>query len=450
MMASGISPGNTPTSSNAEAESTVCKLCGGEPICQGLGMVGYDVAVGDPRFGKLYRCPNFPVEKDEERQERLRKVSNLDSYGDKHFGNFRLDSPSYSQSEQQSLQMAYDLSQSFSRKPDGWLLLEGTYGCGKTHLAAAIGNARLRMGDNVLFITSPDLLDHLRSAYGPDAEMGYDETFDRVRNADLLILDDLGVENPSPWAQEKLFQLLNHRYTHRLPTIITTNADVDRLDPRIRSRLLDVDKTRRVRITAPDYRSMAQNEREQLASSLALYQDKSFESFDVVTGATAEERQNLTNAVQIAREYANRPNQLWLILLGGFGTGKTHLAAAIANFREQQGDEVMFVTVPDLMDYLRTTYGRDADMSFYQRFQKVRNAPLLVLDDFGVENPSAWVREKLFQILDHRYVARLPTVITTAKEIEQLDKRVQTRIFDTRQCFIQAITARSYVMRRQR
>jgi DNA replication protein DnaC len=415
-----------------------------------MGMIGYDVPVGDPRFGKLFRCPNFPVEKDLDRQERLRKISNLDAYADKHFTNFQVASPIYSESEGLSLHLAYDGAQNFARRPNGWLLLEGTYGCGKTHLAAAIGNLRLMNGDNVLFITSPDLLDHLRSAYGPDAEMTYDETFDRVRNADLLILDDLGVENPSPWAQEKLFQLLNHRYTYRLPTVITTNADIDRLDPRIRSRLLDVDKTRRVKITAPDYRSLAQNQREQLASTLALYLDKSFDNFDLTTGATPDERQNLANALNVARQYAAHPERTWLLFIGGFGTGKTHLAAAIANERAGRGDEVMFVTVPDLMDYLRTTYGRDADMSFYQRFQKVRNAPLLVLDDFGVENPSAWVREKLFQVLDYRYVARLPTVITTAKEIETLDKRVQTRIFDGQVCYIQAITARSYVMRRQR
>src|SRR3954454_6981142 len=94
--------------------------------------------------------------------------------------------------------------------------------------------------------------------------------FDRLRNAPMMILDDLGVENPSPWAQEKLFQLLNHRYSHQLPTVITTNADLELLDPRIRSRLLDESIIRRATISAPDYRTSVQIQRDDL-SSLTLY-----------------------------------------------------------------------------------------------------------------------------------------------------------------------------------
>lgn len=421
----------------------------------GMGMIGYDVPVSDPRFGRLYRCPNFPVEKDTERQDRLRRLSNLGAYADKTFTNFQVDAPEHTASDRQSLQMAYDLARSFAQQPTGWLLLEGTYGCGKTHLAAAVGNTRLAMGETVLFITSPDLLDHLRSAYAPDAEASYDETFDRVRNTHLLILDDLGVENPSPWAQEKLFQLLNHRYTHRLPTIITTNADIDRLDPRIRSRLLDLDHTRRVSITAPDYRSQAQNTRVQLASSLSQYSAMTFESFDLIHHLYPEERQNLHDIVQVVRTYAEHPfdaygNGLWLFLLGRYGTGKTHLAAAAAHYRQQQGEDVMFITVPDLMDYLRTTYGSDASVSFDHRFQQVRNVSFLVLDDLGTENPSAWAREKLFQIIDYRYVTHKPTLLTTSKKIDDLGERILTRILDDRCCIPCEITAEAYIKRRAR
>ena len=77
-------------------------------------------------------------------------------------------------------------------------MLEGPYGCGKTHLAAAIGNQRLAHGDMVLFITTPDLLDHLRSTYGPSSEIGYDEMFDRIRGAHLLISRRSGGRKPQP------------------------------------------------------------------------------------------------------------------------------------------------------------------------------------------------------------------------------------------------------------
>ena len=333
----------------------------------------------------------------------------------------------------------------FADHPDGWLLLEGTYGCGKTHLAAAVGNARLEKGDLVLFITVPDLLDHLRSTFGPSSETGYDETFDRIRNAQLLMLDDLGAENASPWAQEKLFQLLNHRYSHRLPTVITTNVDLDTLDPRVRSRLLDNTIISRGKITAPDYRTYIRSEQDQL-SNLGLYTDMTFETFDTRRKLTAEERPNLERALEIALAYAQQPEG-WLVLTGPYGSGKTHLAASIAHQQQARGIEAMFVTTPDLLDYLRLTFSPNAPASFDQRFQMVRNAPFLVLDDLGTEGTSSWAREKLFQIIDHRYVTRRPTVITTSKRIEEIDARVRTRLIDKRRCTIFAITAPDYPTR---
>ena len=403
--------------------------------------------VGDPRFGKLFRCPNNPVEMDTSRQETLRRISNMEAFADKTFDNFEIRFGMYTLQEEASLQAAYETAQDFAREPGGWLLLEGTYGCGKTHLAAAVGNVRLQQGDVVLFITTPDLLDHLRSAYGPTSEVGYDETFERVRNAEVLILDDLGVENPSPWAQEKLFQLLNHRYVHEMPTVITTNADIDRLDQRIRSRLLDVNLIHRVRIAAPDYRSSIQNAREPMLWDLSLYQEMTFDSFDINSTRLADEQQNLRRVLQASKAYAEDSRGYWLILMGDYGTGKTHLAAAIAQYRQEQGEKIAFLTVPDLLDYLRTTLDANTPASFGQRFQAVRNAPFLVLDDLGSGTPSNWAKEKLFQILDYRYLTRLPTVITTAKNIDNLDARIRSRVLDERRCIMFALEARPYAYR---
>ena len=115
----------------------------------------------------------------------------------------------------------------------------GGYGCGKTHLAAAIANAVVQRGITPLFVTVPDLLDHLRATYAPYLSGGYSDRFEQVRTTPLLILDDLGTENTTSWALEKLFQLLNYRYLMRLPTVITTNQELEHLDPRLRSRLAD-------------------------------------------------------------------------------------------------------------------------------------------------------------------------------------------------------------------
>ncbi|MDQ3413052.1 MAG: ATP-binding protein, partial [Chloroflexota bacterium] len=82
----------------------------------------------------------------------------------------------------------------------------------------------------------------------------YDDRFNAIRSAFLLILDDLGTENTTPWAREKLYQLINHRYNERLPTIITSNQEHKLIDERILSRLLDTHLTRDIKLDALDYR----------------------------------------------------------------------------------------------------------------------------------------------------------------------------------------------------
>src|SRR5204862_1333458 len=64
----------------------------------------------------------------------------------------------------------------FARRIEGWLVLQGDYGCGKTHLAAAIANFTVSIGVPTLFITVPDMLDTLRFAYN-DPESTFEERF---------------------------------------------------------------------------------------------------------------------------------------------------------------------------------------------------------------------------------------------------------------------------------
>jgi DNA replication protein DnaC len=409
------------------------------PICGGLGVVKYNVPVEHPRFGKLFRCPNRPIQADVDHIERLKKLSNLDALTDKTLANFETTPHGYSPREQQSLSVALSAAQRFAQKPAGWLLLEGGYGTGKTHLAAGIGNARIVQGEMVVFITVPDLLDHLRQSYQPQGGESYDITFNRLRDVPLLILDDLGVENQSEWAKEKLFQLLNHRYTQRIPTVITTNSDLESLDPRISSRLHDGNLLTRVIMSAPDFRSLGRDKAHSPLSRLALYRHMTFNNFDFKTKLTQDEHDNLQKVGSIAFQYAQEP-QGWLLLQGGFGTGKTHLAAAIANVRESQGEEVMFITVPDLMDYLRTTFDANTNVSFGSLFGSIREVPFLVLDDIGGESNKPWVQEKLFQLLDYRYVGQMPTVMTTAKPIDGLNERLASRLIDKRICRVVGIT----------
>ena len=115
-------------------------------------------------------------------------------------------------------------------------MLLGGYGCGKTHLAAAIANAVIARGEPALFVVIPDLLDHLRATFGPHSEVSFDERFESVRAAPLLILDDLGSQATSAWAQEKLYQVPESPLQRvRLATVITSNSQLEDLEPRIRS-----------------------------------------------------------------------------------------------------------------------------------------------------------------------------------------------------------------------
>ena len=136
-------------------------------------------------------------------------------------------------------------------------MLTGTYGCGKTHLAAAIGNYRRWMGESPVFVVVPDLLDHLRATFSPTSNASYDELFNRVKSAPLLVLDDLGTQSATPWAREKLYQIFNERYNAKLPTVITMSSNLEDLDARIRSRMLDTRVCTIFEILAPSYRGGA-------------------------------------------------------------------------------------------------------------------------------------------------------------------------------------------------
>ena len=423
------------------------------PICDGKGVFAYDVPVSDPRFGKFQRCPNHPVEADSDMQERLRRYGNLQAYRDRTFESFNAEplGGSYTQNVITSLHTAKQESAAFAADPNGWIVLEGPYGCGKTHLAVSIANRRLeQFGEQVIFITAPDLLDFLRTGIEGTGDTSYERYFDRIRNVPLLILDDLGVENPSAWAKEKLFQLLNSRHVNKLPTVITTNTPLDELDPWLNSRFMDRSVVNLISITAPDYRRTARSQSLDIRSiNLELYGHMRFETFRT-DSQIPYEVDNLKQARDLARQWAVKPSG-WFCLMGDYGTGKTHLAAAIANDLRERGKDVLFYTVPDLLDFLRGAFNPNSRASFDKRFHDIINIPILILDDLRSTSTSEWADEKLFQIIDYRYLSSAPTVITTSETKEGMEEdipRLATRMFDWRICrWLELGSVRSFVSR---
>jgi len=409
------------------------------PVCKGAGFVHPLLPSGKPDFSRVIACHCTQKELDKERQTRLQRHSNLGSLTRLTFDNLVPQGRSGKPINQEQFSRAYEAAKAFAAEAKGWLILVGPSGCGKTHLAAAIANERLSHGHPAFYITTPDLLDHLRSAFSPDSEIPYDEFFDQVRNAPLLILDDLGAQTSTPWAKEKLDQLLNHRYSSELPTVIVTITPISELEERIRTRLTD-SRLCQVYVVEeeapiPDYTG---------GLGLELLRSMTFDNFDWRrVNLLPEQRQNLEMVYRLALEFAKSPEG-WLVLLGDTGCGKTHLAVAIANYRLQAGHSALFVVVPDFLDHLRSTFSPDSKVSYDQFFESVKNAPLLILDDFGEQSTTPWVQEKLYQVINYRYNARLATVITTRRALDEIESPVSSRLSDPRLSLALNITAPDY------
>lgn len=208
------------------------------PVCDGAGFLRHDVPVDDPRFGRLIPCDCTNRLVEQRRIERLVERSNLGALRRLTFDTFILKFRDGAPPAR-TPDAAWRLARAYAQEPSGWLVLYGAFGTGKTHLAVAIANEQLSRGEPAVFIVVPDLLDHLRSTFSPNSDVTYDELFETVRNTPLLVLDDLGTQTSTPWAQEKLYQILNHRYNKALPTVITTNLGPDEIEPRLRSRIGD-------------------------------------------------------------------------------------------------------------------------------------------------------------------------------------------------------------------
>jgi len=394
------------------------------PYCRGLGFVRLDVPLGHPQFGKAVPCICRRDDRRLRRLAQLRHSGNLEQLQRMRFESFQTQGIESAEASLH-LQFVLDACRQYADQPQGWLLMRGTHGCGKTHLAAAIANRRVEQGMPVLFEVVPDLLDRLRAAYAPDSPVSYDEHFDLVRTVELLILDDFGTQNGTPWAVEKLYQLLNYRYNAQLPTVITTNQSLGEMDPRLASRLGDRQLVQLLDFYVPDFRV---DGRPRGFGSLDPYQGMTFSTLSDRGLAT------LRRALRQAADYAESPAN-WLAIRGDYGVGKTHLAAAIANKIQRGGMRVMFVVVPDLLDYLRATFQPGSQVSYDRRFNEVRQVPLLVLDDLGAHSATDWAQEKLFQILNFRYISGSPTVLTISSEgWEKLDDRLRTRLENVDRC----------------
>lgn len=388
--------------------------------------------LGDPDFGKVVPCKCTARLAAEEYQSRLLRLSGLGALRRCTFASLAPQGRSPHPEDQRRFAQALETAQQFAEHPSGWLVLTGPSGSGKTHLAAAIVNRCLERGQEALYISIPDLLDRMRSAFAPWSEAPYDSLFEQVCTVPVLVLDDLGAHAATPWAEEKLFQLLNIRWRQELPTVVVLGIPLEQVDERFRTRLTDPRISRVLTLGIWGEKPFTRLSPEQEQMTFATFRLEG-------NRASEEQRRSLEEAYRAARAVAQGAQQ-WLVLVGPPGCGKTHLAVAIYHERLRRGEPALIASVGELLNHLRSTFAPDSRISYDRVFDELKNAPLLILDDLPTQMETRWAAEKLRQLLLFRYDYHLPTVITlqsaeTGKEddaLEGLSPSVRSRLKDQR------------------
>ena len=297
----------------------------------------------------------------------------------------------------------------FAADPDGWLVFEGSTGSGKTHLAAAIVNAIIDRGSPAKYVSALNIPDLLRNQHFDDDE-ATSGMFEPLLDAPTLVIDDLGAQQATNWVDSKIDQLLTHRFNGRLPTVFVLAKRLLEMPERISLKLDDTTLSTVIRLSDGDASMRVQR----VNIPKAMLELMTFETFDPrgATSANITEQDALSKTLKAARDFVDNPEK-WMYLNGPTGVGKTHIAVAIANALVQRGVSVKFWSVSNLLDELRNAYSNPTGSSFYSLFDSVRNAEILILDDFGSQQMTDWALEKLYQIVSHRHDRRLPTVITS-------------------------------------
>ena len=136
------------------------------------------------------------------------------------FANFQTNTPERKRAHRTAKEYADNFT-AHSANGDG-LYIEGTFGTGKTHLAAAIAIQLMEQGHQVIFKTADDLLRDIKATFDESGRKEQ-EALDRLKKCELLVIDDIGKEQATDWSTAQLYAIINDRYECQKPLIITTN-----------------------------------------------------------------------------------------------------------------------------------------------------------------------------------------------------------------------------------
>lgn len=208
------------------------------PICHDTYWVYPWREDGKPDYTRVIVCPCSVERVRRDLEQRLLKYCSLpDAAKGKTLASF--ETRGY-----ERLSTALALAKQIAAASDDvkWLTLMGGRDRGKSHLGYGVCLAWLSRGKPARYGLVSLLLKELRDGFTQNDEYSYRETFNRLCSIGLLVLDDLGVENPTDWALEQIQTILDYRYANALHTVITTNRPLTDLfyaqsDPQRASKL---------------------------------------------------------------------------------------------------------------------------------------------------------------------------------------------------------------------
>lgn len=117
--------------------------------------------------------------------------------------------------------------------------------------------------------------------------------------------------------------------------------------------------------------------------------------------------------------YDNEEKPKGMYLTGSFGSGKTYLVASLFNEMAKKGIRSALIYYPEFLRTLKESFNSD---SYSEKFNYIKKAPLLLLDDIGAENVSNWSRDEILgPILQYRMESHLPTFFTSNLTIDELE-----------------------------
>ena len=207
----------------AEQENQVCARCTGLP-CRKTSNPKFRQVIQPNEAAQILYVANNPckyirVVWEQNRLKELFQTAEIPAqYSGLTFEDYKVDAKN---------QTAVKVAHKLLNELDKGVFYYGSYGAGKTMLAAIIAQEHLRRGRSVLFSKLPDLLRSIRATYSGESKVRDVDILQKIYSVPILILDDVKAVEQTKFAGETLFDIIDARYNARLQTIMTSNNTLE-------------------------------------------------------------------------------------------------------------------------------------------------------------------------------------------------------------------------------